>query len=183
MTVHLYFDDPEEGLARSTSHPAFVQLAPQDFYYDCGDDFSPFGNDDGNDTLTALEAWYQEQPESKALKAMRFLRQQLSDWDLPVPGDMLTRDDAAKAKWLALDDMNHTYLQSVCRACVATAFGQIKITGEIDADVLKEARLALSCLQWLNTVARSQYPDWKYADQESEYFVLMKAALEQASTH
>ena len=60
MTAHLYFDDPEEGLARNTSHPAFVRVAPQDFYYDCGDDFSPFGSDDGFDTLAALEDWYRE---------------------------------------------------------------------------------------------------------------------------
>ena len=181
MTATLHFDDPEEGLARATSHPAFVRVAEQDFYYDCGDDFSPFGSDDGNDTLAALEEWYQEQPAGKAPKVMRFLRQQLSDWDLPVPKDMLGRDDAAKTKWLARDDMNHIYLQSVCRARVATAFGQLKIAGTIDSDVLDEARLALSCQQWLNTVARVQHPDWEYADQESERLALMKAALEQAS--
>ena len=181
MTAHLYFDDPEEGLARNTSHPAFVRVAPQDFYYDCGDDFSPFGSDDGSDTLAALEEWWQEQPDGKAPKVMQFLRQQLSDWDLPVPEDMLIRDDAAKAKWLARDEMNQRYLQSVCRARVAAAFGQLKIAGELDTDVLQQAQLALACQQWLNTVARSQHPDWEYADQESERLALMKAALESAS--
>lgn len=181
MNTTLYFDDSEVGLARETSHPAFVRIAGQDFYYDCGDDFSPFGNDDGSDTLAALEEWHQEQAHGKPVKASRFLRQQLSDWDLPVPKDMLTRDDAARAQWLARDDMNQSYLRSVCRAHVATAFGQLKITGSIDADLQKQALLALACQQWLNTVARSKYPDWEYADQESERLALMNTALEQAS--
>jgi len=32
----------------------------EEFYYDCTDEFSPFGNDDGADTLSSLEEWYQE---------------------------------------------------------------------------------------------------------------------------
>ena len=182
MSTILYFDDPDVGLARETSHPTFARIAAQDFYYDCGDDFSPFGNDDGSDTLAALEEWYQEQTGGKPAKALRFLRQQLSDWDLPVPQDMLVQDEAAKAQWMASDDMNQIYLRSVCRAHVATAFGQLKITGSIDADLHQQALLALACQQWLNTVARSKYPDWEYADQESERLALMNAALEQAST-
>jgi uncharacterized protein YfeS len=93
---------------------------------------------------------------------------------------MLAHDDAAKAQWLASDDMNQSYLRSVCRAHVATAFGQLKITGSIDADLHQQALLALACQQWLNTVARSKYPDWEYADQESERLALMNTALEQA---
>jgi uncharacterized protein YfeS len=65
MSTILYFDDPDVGLARETSHPTFARIAAQDFYYDCGDDFSPFGSDDGSDTLAALEEWYQEQTGGK----------------------------------------------------------------------------------------------------------------------
>ncbi|MGW8421574.1 MULTISPECIES: MolR family transcriptional regulator [Comamonas] len=180
MSTILYFDDPDVGLARETSHPTFARIAAQDFYYDCGDDFSPFGSDDGSDILAALQEWYQDQTGGNA-KTLRFLHQQLSGWDLPVPKDMLAHDDAAKAQWLASDDMNQIYLRSVCRAHVATAFGQLKITGSIDADLQQQALLALACQQWLNTVARSKYPDWEYADQESERLALMNTALEQAS--
>lgn len=181
MSTSVYFDDPDEGLSPSTSHPAFVRVAADGFYYDCGDDFSPFGNDDGSDTLAALQDWYQQQAEGKRPQAMAFLRQHLSDWDLPVPEDMLARDEATKAQWLAQDEMHHRYLQSVCRAHVAVAFGQLKIAGAIDADVLQQARLALSCQQWLNQEARRQYPDWEYADQDSQRLALMHGALEQAS--
>ena len=62
---------------------------------------------------------------------------------------------------------------------MAVAFGQLKIAGAIDADVLEQARLALMCQRWLNTVARAKYPDWEYGAQEAERLTLMTTALEQ----
>nr|GFD09025.1 hypothetical protein [Tanacetum cinerariifolium] len=56
----LYVDDEEQGLAPETSHPRFAAVAREDFWYDCADDFSPFGNDTGNDTLRFLEEWITE---------------------------------------------------------------------------------------------------------------------------
>lgn len=181
MHTSWYFDDPEEGLSRSSSHPAFVRVAPEDFYYDCADDFSPFGSDDGNDTLAALQDWYQEHTDERPL-VMDFLREHLDDWDLPVPEDLLMRDEAARAQWLAEDTMHDRYLLSVCRATVAMAFGQLKITGAIDDDVRQQAMQALACQQWLNQLARQQHPDWGHADEESQRLRQMRQALARAAT-
>ena len=172
----LYFDDPEEGLARATSHPAFVQLAQADFYFDQADDFSPFGSDDGFDTLSALEDWFREGGQSGHV--MAFLQQQLADWDLPIAADMLTRSEAAKTKWLA-QGMNDTWLASVCKARVATAFGQIKISGQLDAEVRAQGLLALDNQLFLNQRARRVYPDWAFANHEAERLQAMQAALTQ----
>ena len=51
----LYLDDEETGLSRETSHPNFTEHFSEEFYYDCVDDESPFGNDNGADTLYELE--------------------------------------------------------------------------------------------------------------------------------
>ena len=173
----LYFDDPEEGLDRATSHPAFMQLAPEDFYYDQADDFSPFGSDDGHDTLSALQDWYREGAHPSAT-AMDFLQGLLASWDFPIPADMLTQSDAAKTQWLA-QGMNDSWLGSVCRARVATAFGQIKISGRVDAAVREQGLLALDNLLFLNERARRVYPDWEYAEHEADRLRAMQAALTQ----
>ena len=173
----LYFDDPEEGLDRATSHPAFVQLAQDDFYYDQADDFSPFGSDDGHDTLRDLEDWFRDGGQTG--QVMLFLQQHLANWDLPVPADMLTQSDATKTAWLAKNDMNETKLASVCKARVATAFGQIKISGRVDAAVREQGLLALDNLLFLNERARRVHPDWEYAEHEAERLRTMHAALTQ----
>ena len=173
----LYFDDPEEGLDRATSHPAFMQLAPEDFYYDQADDFSPFGSDDGHDTLSALQDWYREGAHPSAT-GMDFLQSLLASWDFPIPADMLTQSDAAKTQWLA-QGMNDSWMASVCRARVATAFGQIKISGRVDAAVREQGLLALDNLLFLNERARRVYPDWEYAEHDAERLRTMHAALTQ----
>ncbi|ARU06725.1 MolR family transcriptional regulator [Comamonas serinivorans] len=175
----LYFDDPDEGLAPATSHPAFVQFAREAFWWDGADDFSPFGSDDGHDTLSSLVDWYREGGHGASAPVMPFLQQLLADWDFPVPADLLDRDDAAKAAWLQQDAMNDSYLASVCRARVATAFGQIKVSGRLDPEVREQALSALHTLLWLNERARSQFPDWPHADEDAQALRSMQAVLAQ----
>jgi uncharacterized protein YfeS/predicted DNA-binding WGR domain protein len=170
-----YFDDEDEGLAKATSHPNFVALAPEDFYYDCGDDFSPFGSDDGSDTLSSLEEWYQDG--GKDVHIMRFLKEFLEDWDFGLPKKIIHAEPAVLEKWLKKDEMNPRYLIGECRARVATAFGQLKITGTIINDCLEEAVAALHCSLWLNDRALREYPDWEPGTAERERLLIMHAAL------
>jgi uncharacterized protein YfeS len=170
-----YFDDPETGLSRETSHPRFVELAPEDFYYDCVDDFSPFGSDDGNDTLSALEEWYRDGGDDGQVST--FLNELLEDWDFGLPGNLIRADAEAIEKWLAIDDMHENYLQAECRARVATAFGQLKITGRIAPDILDESLAAIRCQLWINERARTHYPKWEFADEAHASLVKMQAVL------
>jgi uncharacterized protein YfeS len=175
MTPSYYFDDPDDGLSRETSHPRFVELAPEDFYYDGCDDFSPFGNDDGHDTLSDLQDWYRASP--KNTKTKRFLKKLLTGWGLNVPENMIREDSATVERWLSQARMHETYLQAECRAREATAFGQLKITGQVDADILEEGLTAIRRQLWLNKRARTVYPDWPHADKQYERLVKMQDVL------
>ncbi len=170
-----YFDDEEEGLARATSHPNFVAIAPEDFYYDCADDFSPFGNDDGSDTLSSLQEWYQGG--GKDAKVMSFLKELLADWDFGLPKNVIRAEPAVIETWLSKDDMNETFLLSECRARVATAFGQLKIAGLILPALHDEAVAALRCLLWVNERATKKYPDWTYGANERAKLIDLQTAL------
>lgn len=178
MNADHYFDDPEEGLARTTSHPRFRALAQEDFYYDCGDDFSPFGNDDGADTLAYLEELYQEGGTDDQVPG--FIADLIAGWDFGVPPSLIVADDTTIASWLAQDHMHETYLQSVCNAIVATAFGQLKITGKMAEEIRTGALSALACQVRLNHLARTTFPDWEHADSNLERLLAMRQALEAA---
>src|SRR4051812_937218 len=130
MPANYYFDDPEEGLARETSHPHFLALAEEDFYYDCSDDFSPFGNDDGSDTLASLEEMYQDGGTND--DGPGFVADLIAGWDFGVPENLMEADGAVTAAWVAQNHMNAHYLDAICNAHIATAFGQLKITGKIN---------------------------------------------------
>lgn len=59
---HLYFDDREFGISPITSHPVFRQYCTSEFYYDCVNDYAPFGNDTGFDILYAVEDYMRKEP-------------------------------------------------------------------------------------------------------------------------
>ncbi|MFX3635629.1 MAG: WGR domain-containing protein [Candidatus Pristimantibacillus sp.] len=129
----LYFDDSEVGLHRKTSHPRFANHFAAEFYYDCGDEDSPFGNDEGSDTLHSLE----EQMKKKGLgmDVDAFPQKLIElDWDmLYVAPDQ--RNEEELKQLLAgppLDGIaNDMLLLLNDQVIVAAAFGQIKITGNL----------------------------------------------------
>ncbi len=178
MQTDHYFDDPDEGLARETSHPRFRALAQDDFYYDCTDEFSPFGNDDGADTLSFLEEHYQEGGTSDQVP--EFIADLIEGWDFGLPPDIIAADEARTAAWLALNHMHESYLQSVCDAHVATAFGQLKITGKINPAIRAGGLAALSCHVRLNHLARTTHPHWQHAENNLKRLLAMRQVLEAA---
>ncbi len=179
MSENHYFDDPDEGPSRETSHPRFRELAVDDFYYDCTDHFSPFGNDDGADTLYNLEDWYREG--GRDAKVGSFLKNLIKEWDFGVPPKMLHADEAALEKWLGKDHMHETYLQAICNGYVAAAFGQLKITGQVNPGMRTDTLAAIDCQVRLNRYARKSNPQWEHADQNLARLLAMRGVLEAAS--
>jgi uncharacterized protein YfeS len=169
----LYFDDEEEGLARETSHPFFVEHAVADFYYDVGDDFSPFGNDSGHDTLASLEEWYQER--TAGMRASTFLRNMITnDWGFDATYLDLT--DLTELDLTSVDD--ETFNGEIDKAVIATAFGQFKIAGQADKAILQMAANAFRRQRHEAEKARKRkdHP-WAFADEFLARLDIMEADL------
>jgi uncharacterized protein YfeS len=135
-----YFDDPDEGPARETSHPTFVRLCKAAQFYDSADDDGPFGNDAGHDVLRALEDWYRQKRHSGT--ARDFIDRTLAGWDIALPDLGATAAKTVNA-WLADEELS-TMLPEIDDMLVGVAFGQLKITGSIDADIRDLALAAIT---------------------------------------
>jgi uncharacterized protein YfeS len=172
MDNALYFDDSEEGIARATSHPVFVKFAKEDFYYSEGDDFSPFGNDTGNDTLRFLEEWYRERRAGE--KAATFLRKMINEWGFGAEYLLLT--DPAR-----FDNINREerYLtDTVDQAVIAIAFGQVKISGKVDKAIVSLAANAFQRQRYLSGKAKLHATNpWNLADEYLERLSAMEQSL------
>ena len=128
-----YFDDDEMGLAVQTSHPNFNSIIKKDFYFDCVDDFAPFGNDDGADALMSLQDWYKEKRRGKVVN---WLYRYIDGFGFRY-----------KSKWVSgfteLDDIiwlegeDPSFIGIMDRAIIGIGFGQCKITGFINPDLKK----------------------------------------------
>jgi uncharacterized protein YfeS len=140
----LYFDDDETGLHPLTSHPKFRAHFTDEIYYNCFDEETPFGSDEGSDTLAAIEEYMRK---GKAFDFAAFPKKLIeTDWDMTyIPADDLSRKTVERLA--REDEMNLT--QSDMVTC-AVAFAQIKITGRVDAGLKQRA---------LNAMRRSELID------------------------
>jgi uncharacterized protein YfeS len=142
MSVNkFYFDDPEgEALSSKTSHPNFVKLLKASFYYDCLDEFSPFGNDEGADLLYNLEDWYQENNGKGNI--VQWLFDTIDGYGFKYKSESYSKIlDESVLKQIETEDPH-------CLACmdntiIAAAFGQYKISGQINKELKEVALIAL----------------------------------------
>jgi uncharacterized protein YfeS len=167
-----YFDDPEEGLAPETSHPAFVKTCVGDFFFDQGDEFAPFGGDAGNDTLRSLEDWLRGK---KPAKVRAFVDHLLEDWGFTLPDLLETRASVVK-EWLG-DPELMIYVPEVNQLLIAAAFGQLKITGRVEPAVLELAVAAAAREKVVTAHGRRKNPAWSHADEKEAADARIRKAL------
>ncbi|GGG79276.1 hypothetical protein GCM10010918_40390 [Paenibacillus radicis (ex Gao et al. 2016)] len=152
-----YYDDSSEGLQHRTSHPRFTGHFAELFYYNSGDEDTPFGKKESLAALRALEMYIQQQGAEAGIAELVASFPHLlieRDWDmLYVPAH---RTDEAFVKKLMegpkLDRMSNAELLLLNdRVIVAAALGQIKIMGELSLVLRTEA---LRSLERMNVLKR-----------------------------
>lgn len=138
-----YFDTEDFGPHPLTSHPIFRKYFSDELYYSCGDEDAPFGSDEGSDTLAVLEATFRKRPNMDFTDFPRKLIEDEWQMDYLSPADAQTDEQ--------LKSLEGDMLQTD-QVIIATAFGQIKITGGIDPAVFELALKSLDRMEKL-------YPD------------------------
>jgi uncharacterized protein YfeS len=139
-TQNFYYDDSEIGPAKKTSHPNFVKNLPDEFYYDCTEEFSPFGNDDGADLLYNLEDWYRETKGKDLIT--NWLFENIDEGGFKYSSKNCSElNDAKEIEKIHNEDQH--FFSFMDNSIIAAAFGQYKITGSIDSELKKCALQAI----------------------------------------
>ncbi|CAN5753500.1 hypothetical protein BH20ACI4_BH20ACI4_05460 [soil metagenome] len=165
------FNDQDEEfweLSPENSHPNTVAILTDEFYWNEGDDNSPFGNDTGNDTLKHFQKWreknWMETP-------IAFLDQLLDDWE--VTNDFWDVTDASEAEKLCEQDEFSFNVRD--EVIIALAFGQLLLAGKVDAEPKRRALLAIE-RQSLPTIVKFFWED--FTEEQIERLRKMKIILE-----
>ncbi len=133
--MNYYFDHEEgDGPSRKTSHPNFVKAMTADFYYDCVDEYSPFGNDDGADMLYHLEDWYREKKLFRNI--VKWLFNEIDEMGFQYQSKQCSQ--ILDLETLSMIQEEDEYmLLCMDNSIIAAGFGQLKITGKIDTKLKK----------------------------------------------
>ncbi len=148
--------------------PNFVARCEGPFFYTTDDEFAPFGSDAGSDTLHALQAWT-ARPRRGGGAA--FLDALLANWGLTLPDLAEPRPEVVDA-WF--DDVAFS---EVNQAVIATAFGQLKITGAVEPAIVALAVAANARERRAAEFARTANPGWAHADAKAQADERIRRAL------
>lgn len=138
----LYFDNEEIGLHPKTSHPHFVEHFTDDFYYDCSDDYAPFGNDNGSDAYGMLVEHIKDNIKKLGLvfanvNVAVFPKELVNSYefsffapenlDVDYIEQFLKNPTTEIVEGITSEDLLFTIDETI----IGVAFGQIKITGTL----------------------------------------------------
>ena len=129
-----HLDDWE--LSPENAHPVCRQLLSEHWYWDAIEEWSPFGNDTGADTLFFYSQRVHETP---GLRGIEFVDHLLEGWQMNPHWEAETDGDVR-----AVLESEPYGIQTGNDAAVATAFGQVLLFGAVEDDV---RRLALRAIQ------------------------------------
>ena len=163
---HYYFDDEEYGLNPLTSHPTFRKYFSNEIYYDCGDEEAPFGSDEGHDAFSELEESVRKKKKINFFDFPRVIIEEIWEMDYLTPDLEKTDEELkvqAKLNYNGLPG-EQIILQSD-QVILAVTFGQAKITGKIDKDLLELALKSLNRMDKLNRLI------WKWGKEEATYCI------------
>ena len=166
---HFYLDDEETGLHPLTSHPKFRAHFTDEFYYDCGDEEAPFGSDEGSDTLAHIEEDFRK---SKSFDFKSFPKKLVETyWGMTyLPASDISKKAVESLLKTEDGEMNLTQSDMVT---YATAFAQVKITGQLDSEL---KAMALNAMKRMEIVA--EISGWNTTGQPSEITSKMIGDLE-----
>lgn len=133
----IYVDDDEIGLHPKTSHPHFVAHFTADFYYDCADEETPFGSDEGSDCLYSIEERLRKNPKLDFSAVSCAIIEK--DWGMCY----LPADDLSPEKVAQLAKKQQMDMQQSDMVTYAAAFAQIKTTGKLNAGLKQQALNAI----------------------------------------
>ena len=163
---HYYFDDEEYGLNPLTSHPTFRKYFSDEIYYDCGDEEAPFGSDEGHDAFSELEESVRKKKKTIFLDFPRVIIEEIWEMDYLTP-DLENTDEElkeqAKRKYNGL--LGDQIILQSDQVILAVTFGQAKITGKIDKDLLELALKSLNRIDKLNRLI------WNWEKEEATYYI------------
>jgi len=135
------------GIDKDNAHPRAIEIIPDEFFWDCGNELAPFGSDEGDMALAEWRTWRQENPNSPTLDCVIWTVESVGEMKFSDYNDSLTSHEKIKSQLIdsAFDDKQ--YIFTLDTSVIATAFGQLVDEGKIDKDVKPAVERAIKRLK------------------------------------
>ena len=156
-------------LCRENAHPNAQSIFSEEWYWDAIDDYAPFGNDTGADTLYFYSREVSRNP---TLRGDRILDSLLHSWDMNPRWE--ATDEDAVAKVLEVEPYG---IDTSDDAAIAIAFAQILLFGAVEEESRDRALGAVARATLPSCLAQGGFPEDRLMKLHHMKTVLTKADL------
>ncbi|WP_035375060.1 hypothetical protein [Pseudoduganella violaceinigra] len=170
--------DDEEiyGIDKEHGHPRALEIIPDDFFWDCGDDLAPFGSDEGDMALAEYRDWRKANPATPLEACLIWTIESVAEIGAAEYSDAIFNEATVRQQIddPEFDDQHYIYTTDV--SVIATVFGQLADEGTIDASAKPYAERALK----RQIVWAGLQPGWEYAGDYIANLKRLETALAEA---
>jgi uncharacterized protein YfeS len=152
-------------LSPEKAHPKAAKLLKAEFFWDCVDENSPFGNDNGADALQQYRLWRANNPGGDPVQ---FIKELLPNWQCSLEKWKQLTPSAFQAPLLE----GGYELETGDDVIISVAFARLIFDGVVGHEMSSLA---------LEAINREQDPgrlhQWKHPDERIERLAIMKSVL------
>ena len=169
--IKLYALDESKQLSPKDAHPHAAALMADSFYWSNSDENTPFGNDNGADTLSRFRKWIPQHREEKPAVFIKEVCESFQapfrEWNEINPSDLHTILDWKKSYVMTTGD----------DIIISAAFAQLMIEGTVDNSLKRLAFIAIGKEEAPNTIKSR---GWINPEERKQRLVKLRSVLQAA---
>ncbi len=136
-------DNEIYGIDKDHAHPRAIELIPEVFFWSCGDDWAPFGSDEGDTALSEFREWRRDNPNLPVMACVKWTVEgvgeiRFEDYNESILNESLLSEQISDHNF---DDQQFVYTLDI--SIIGTIFGQLVDEGTIDENVKPICDLAI----------------------------------------
>ncbi len=164
------------GIEKEHAHKKAIELIPEEFFWDCVDELSPFGSDEGDMALSEFRDWKKENPTVPIYECLKWTIEEVGEIKIEDYNEQILNKDLIKSQMGDAEIDDQQYIFTLDISAIATGFGQLVDEGKIDKKNKPLIQLAIDRQKIWAELSN----EWKYKDEYIERMNILERALKKA---
>lgn len=169
-------EDEQHGIDIDFAHPKAIELIPEEFFWSCFDEISPFGSDEGDTALAEYRDWRKQNPNIPTVECLKWVIESVGEMEFSDYNRLLATKENVQALLEDHDFDDQQYIYTLDNSVIATGFAQLADEGIIEAQNKSTIQVAIDRqIIWAQLAT-----GWEHAAQYIDNLKILDRALKAA---
>ena len=164
------------GIDKDHAHKRAIELIPEEFFWDCIDELTPFGSDEGDLALSEYREWKKENQNLPTYECLKWTIESVGELTLSEYNENILDKELIKNQIEDNEFDDQQYIFTVDISAIATGFGQLVDEGKIDERNKPLIQLAID----RQRIWAELNQDWEYRNEYIGNLNVLERVLKEA---